>query len=85
MIAEVFLHKINSEENLIVRGHVGSPKWDDQFFFELIFGKTLIVDSTWMINIIFLKQNSDNLPSVRDQNHLVGYLRLPIKAPSNKP
>ena len=27
---------------------------------------------------IFVKQISDNLPSVRHQNNLVGYMRLPL-------
>ena len=44
--------------------------------------KTLITDSTWMINILFVKQISDNLRSVPDQNHLVGYMRLTITEPS---
>ena len=33
----------------------------------------------------FLKQISDNLLSVCDQNYPVGYMSLPITAPSNKP
>ena len=33
----------------------------------------------------FLEQISDNFQSVRDQNDLVGYMRLPITAPLKKP
>ena len=56
-----------------------------KFFLGSVFGKTSIADSTWMINIdFFVKQISDNLQIVRDQNHLVGYMRLPITAPLNK-
>ena len=42
VIAEVFSQKISSEEEFF--GH---------FFFELVFGKTSIGDSTGMINIVF--------------------------------
>ena len=80
MIAEVFLHKISSGKNLIVRGPAGGPQSGTaKFFFELVFKNTLIADRTWMISIFFfVKQISDNLPSV-------GYMRLPITTPSNKP
>ena len=54
-------------------------------FFGSVLGKTSTTDGTWMINIFFVEQISDSLHSVLDPNHQVGYMRLPITAPSNKP
>ena len=81
MIAEILLHKINSGENL----SQGSGRFDGQFFVGSFFRKNAIAENTWIINIIFAKQISDNLQGVRDQNHLVGYMHLPITASSIKP
>ena len=63
----------------------GSTKWDGQFFFGSVRGKTSIADSTWIIAYFFVKKNLDNLQSVHDQIQLVGYTRLPITASEQLP
>ena len=52
--------------------------------FGSVLGKTSIADCIDDKHIFFVKQISDNSPNVRDQNHLLGNMRLPITAPSNK-
>ena len=61
----------------------GSPNWDSQCFFSVVFGKTSITEKTQMINTyIFPKRKKSNqLRTIRAQNHLITYIRLPIKAP----
>ena len=63
----------------------GSPKWYGQICFRRCIRKKSIAVHEWWTDIFFVKQISDNLQSVGDQNHLVAYMRLPIEPPLNKP
>ena len=68
-------------------GHVGSPQsGTDKKKFRQCFRKNTDCgkDMDDKHKFIFAKQISDNLQSVRDRNRPVGYMRLPITAPSNK-
>ena len=75
------------EKKLSQWGSCGeSPKWNRQKKFRQCFRKNTDCgkDMDDKHKFIFAKQISDNLQSVRDRNRPVGYMRLPITAPSNK-
>ena len=62
-------------------GQWGSSKWASQFFFRRCVRKNL--NCRQFINykhMFSVNKNSDILRSVHDQNHLAGYMRLPITA-----
>ena len=54
-------------------------------FFSVVFGKTLIPETTQMINTFFVKQISDELQNIRAQNHMVTFMHHPITSPKKRP
>ena len=61
----------------------GSPQWESQLYFERCPRKNLncgnYTDDKHII--VFVKQISDKLQSIRAQNHMIAYMRHPITAP----
>ena len=79
----LFTWNISCGKNIV---HRGVTKVGQSIFFSVVFGKTLIADSTKLINksFYFWKQISDKMRSIRAQNHLIVNMRLPITAPFGK-